>query len=255
MDELGQVSLVEDSKHLGKELGKGFVAYSHEHHCQGHTANGQKDTLEGKNESLVCAICLEKVMFEETSLVKGCDHMYCVTCILRWASYKTEPWCPQCRLAFSSLYVYKALDGSLNDFLMEESVCLLLRAAWFKAIPAVNEIEEQDDYLDDDDCYEEYYYTSNVRLGNRRWGDSGYVRGGRKEARPVSVRNVASISHASCSSESSSVSKKEKTFPKESGGRRAKRAQRREAADQEAALKSQGNQKQQQQLKGRRALH
>eukprot|EP00246_Nothoceros_aenigmaticus_P003091 TRINITY_DN1401_c0_g1_i3.p2 TRINITY_DN1401_c0_g1~~TRINITY_DN1401_c0_g1_i3.p2 ORF type:complete len:148 (+),score=21.10 TRINITY_DN1401_c0_g1_i3:567-1010(+) len=62
-------------------------------------------------EDWVCAICREKIAVEETAQIKGCEHSYCVTCILRWASYKPEPWCPQCRLPFTFVYVYKSIDG------------------------------------------------------------------------------------------------------------------------------------------------
>lgn len=178
----------------------------------------------------LCAICRDKIKQEETAQVKGCEHSYCVTCILRWASYKTEPWCPQCRLPFSFLYVYRALDGSLSDYMFEESVCLLLRAFWFKPLQ-IQEVEEQDDLQDDYDVYEEYYYTSNVRLGNRRWGDSGYVRGGRQEARPVGVRQVAAVASESSSVGSSSRQAKGKEPAKEATGRRARRAQKRELLD------------------------
>ena len=39
-------------------------------------------------------------------------------CILQWASYKSYPWCPQCRLPFSSLYLYKTLDGRSDSLLL-----------------------------------------------------------------------------------------------------------------------------------------
>ncbi|KAH9315448.1 hypothetical protein KI387_024075, partial [Taxus chinensis] len=59
----------------------------------------------------LCAICHDRILPEETAQIKGCEHAYCVTCILRWASYKADCWCPQCKLPFSFLFVYKALDG------------------------------------------------------------------------------------------------------------------------------------------------
>ncbi|MCO5568497.1 hypothetical protein L7F22_022196 [Adiantum nelumboides] len=174
-----------------------------------------------------CAICHDKIKAEETAEIKGCEHFYCVTCILRWASYKTERWCPQCRLPFSFLYVYRALDGSLSDYMFEESVCLLLRAFWFKPL-VVQAPEEQDDYQDDYDAYEESYYTSSLRLGNRRWGDSGYVRAGRREARPVAAC-LAIESNGGVSSSSRQAKGKEQV--KEAVGRRARRAQKREQLD------------------------
>jgi hypothetical protein len=85
--------------------------------------------------------------------------------------------------------------------------------------------------------------SPSIRIGNRRWGDNGYIRGGRKEARPVN--NDASAGP------SRTLKKKEKTalslasvsgsgsgsVSKDVAGRRAKRAQKREAADRTAAEK------------------
>ncbi|CAD6228113.1 unnamed protein product [Miscanthus lutarioriparius] len=178
----------------------------------------------------VCAICLDRIALQETALVKGCDHAYCVTCILRWASYKQNPLCPQCKHPFEFLSVHRSLDGCLHDYLFEESVCLLLRAAWFEPLiveaheEALEEefFHQQYQYDDaEDDLDEESYYMSrspSIRIGNRRWGDNGYIRGGRKEARPVNTDASAGPS-------------------KDVAGRRAKRAQKREAADRAAAEK------------------
>lgn len=58
-----------------------------------------------------CAICLNKIVLQETALVKGCEHAYCVTCILRWATYKNEPTCPQCKHPFEFLHIHRSLDG------------------------------------------------------------------------------------------------------------------------------------------------
>uniref|UniRef100_A0A0D9VAD1 RING-type domain-containing protein n=1 Tax=Leersia perrieri TaxID=77586 RepID=A0A0D9VAD1_9ORYZ len=200
----------------------------------------------------VCAICLDKIALQETALVKGCDHAYCVTCILRWASYKEMPLCPQCKHPFDFLSVHRSLDGCIHDYLFEESVCLLLRATWFEPLmveaheEALDEEELYHSYqydVDEDDLDEEAYYMSrspSIRIGNRRWGDNGFVRGGRKEARPVMSRQSLNDADAGPSrtpkkkdvsaSGSGSVSK-------EVAGRRAKRAQKREAADKAAAEK------------------
>lgn len=192
----------------------------------------------------VCAICLDKIKLAETSQIKGCEHSYCVTCILRWAMYQKNTWCPQCRLPFTELYVYRALDGCLNDYLFEESVCLLLRASWFKGMPALPvEKEEVEDYYEDDD-FDDYYFKSNVRIGNRRWGDNGYVRAGRREARPVGVRHLAAAVAQADEAGSSSfrpgkaaavAAAKEKAPAQAATGRRAKRAQKRAANDKQAA--------------------
>ena len=54
-----------------------------------------------------------------------------MTCILRWASHRAAATCPQCKQPFEHLLTYRALDGTLHDFPMEESVTLLKRARWF----------------------------------------------------------------------------------------------------------------------------
>jgi hypothetical protein len=129
--------------------------------------------------------------------------------------------------------LYKSLDGSLNDYLVEESVCLLLRASWFEGMPALTQPEEPEEYYEEDD-FDDYYFKSNVRIGNRRWGDNGYVRAGRREARPVVVKHLAAAVAQADEAGSSSFrpgKNKEKASPKEATGRRAKRAQKREALD------------------------
>jgi hypothetical protein len=121
---------------------------------------------------------------------------------------------------------------SLNDYLVEESVCLLLRASWFEGMPALALEEPDDDYEEDD--FDDYYFKSNIRIGNRRWGDNGFVRAGRREARPVAVKQLAAAVAQADEAGSSSFrpgKNKGKAPAKEATGRRAKRAQKREAAD------------------------
>ncbi|XP_031122928.1 uncharacterized protein LOC116025734 [Ipomoea triloba] len=193
----------------------------------------------------LCAICLNKIVLQETALVKGCEHAYCVTCILRWATYKKEPTCPQCKHPFEFLNIHRALDGSIHDYMFEESVCLLLRASWFQPLVVVEEQPEVEDYVDDfylydgfedeeDDLDEAYFdSSSSIRLGNRRWGDNGYVRAGRQEARPVNRPNFQDPDAGP------SRQPKKKEPSKEIMGRRAKRAMKREAANEAAAAKHQ----------------
>ncbi|KAF3648519.1 putative serine/threonine-protein kinase-like [Capsicum annuum] len=277
------------------------------------------------NHHGICAVCLNKILLQETALVKGetklgmniCGqggtslrggqdvgsetemvqtwkrrrrlHMEAdrcpseevcevdndrlkesVTCILRWATYKEEPTCPQCKHPFEFLYIHRSLDGRFStvsilfagvtyrfpipinilcsavplDYMFEESVCLLLRASWFKPLTVEERAEIDDDDLDDlymyDDAeedFEEDYFvgsSSRLRIGNRRWGDNGYVSAGRQEARPV-YRSNPQESGVGPSREP----KKETAAPKELVGRRAKRALKREAADKVAAEKHQ----------------
>lgn len=132
--------------------------------------------------------------------------------------------------------------NSIHDYMFEESVCLLLRASWFKPLIVV-EREEPDEEAEDYYCYDdseedlnEFYLgsSSSLRIGNRRWGDNGYVSGGRQEARPVYHPNLQDSGAGP-----SRQHKKKETAEKEMVGRRAKRALKREAADKAAAAKHQ----------------
>ncbi|KAL0888057.1 hypothetical protein Bca101_012040 [Brassica carinata] len=206
------------------------------------------------NHGGCCAICLDTIPLQETAMVKGCEHAYCVTCILRWASYKEIHTCPQCKHPFDFLNVHRTLDGSVEDFMFEESVCLLLRASWFKPLEAAERVSYHDidnydfdippEYYeeeeeDDDDLDEFLHGGSSLRLGNRRWGDNGFVRSGRQEARPAQHKHRGGGGQASSasgfSSSSSSREPKEKTSSSSAAtGRRAKRAMKREAANKSA---------------------
>jgi hypothetical protein len=98
--------------------------------------------------------------------------------------------------------------------------------------------------------------SPSIRIGNRRWGDNGYIRGGRREARPRppqtdsldagpsrTPKKKEAAAAASGSGSSRTPKKKEASatgsgsVSKEVAGRRAKRAQKREAADRAAADK------------------
>ncbi|GAB2287067.1 hypothetical protein Dimus_021452 [Dionaea muscipula] len=197
----------------------------------------------------LCVICLDKIVLQETALVKGCEHAYCVTCILHWASYNEHYKCPQCKHPFEALIVHRSLDGSIHDYMFEESVCLLLRATWFKPL----DVEPRDDlfdeseelefyqyqyyeYEDDDDDVDEVYFSSSssLHIGNRRWGNGGYIRSGRQQARPTNRSNLQDPGAAG-----SSCEPKMKEANSVPAGRRAKRALKREAADKAAAAKNQ----------------
>ncbi|KAK1316765.1 hypothetical protein QJS10_CPA05g00790 [Acorus calamus] len=146
------------------------------------------------------------------------------------------------------LNIHRSLDGCIHDYMFEESVCLLLRAPWFVPLSVEPHDEPYDELediiqfqyqqyeheLDEDDDLEEAYYasSSNLRIGNRRWGDNGYIRSGRSEARPVG-RDLSQGS----SGAGPSRGPKKKEVAKEMTGRRAKRALKREAADKAAAAK------------------
>ncbi|KAL6516351.1 hypothetical protein OROGR_019656 [Orobanche gracilis] len=124
----------------------------------------------------------------------------------------------------------------IHDYMFEESLCLLLRASWYKPLVEVEkeELDKIEDYCyydnEEEDLAESYFCSSSSpRIGNRRWGDNGYVRAGRQEARPT-YRLCGQDSDAG-----SSRQPKKETLSKEVVGRRAKRASKREAADKAAA--------------------
>ena len=135
----------------------------------------------------------------------------------------------------------------------------MLRATWYvnaadtwQAESDAREAQEEsyyDDYEEDADDYYEYGGRPTLRIGNRRWGSEGFVRGGRKEARVVPPKVAASLSAARGKGKEKvgagvagpSGKGKEKVVEgsgatvggkgKEGTGRRAKRQQKREAAD------------------------
>ncbi|WOK93544.1 hypothetical protein Cni_G02244 [Canna indica] len=89
-------------------------------------------------------------------------------------------------------------------------------------------------YDDVDDLDESYFVgKSSIRIGNWRWGDNGYVRAERKEARP---RPIIRQFHDDVDAGPSRTPNK-KEASKDLTGRRAKRALKREAADKAAAAK------------------
>jgi len=164
---------------------------------------------------LTCAICLGDIQLENMAMVKGCDHIYCAHCILHWALHKEHPWCPQCKQPFSYLLTYRTLDGELSDFPVEESVVLLKRAHWFtdtlrpcaRSSSLLEDSILQDEYawhdyadeydLAEDEELEAFYFSSaagraRILLGNRRFGEGGFMSSGRRQARPVSSASSSS---------------------------------------------------------------
>ncbi|XP_040990975.1 uncharacterized protein LOC121238203 [Juglans microcarpa x Juglans regia] len=107
----------------------------------------------------IYVIWLDKIMLQETALVKGWDHAYC-------------------------------LNDNINDYMFEECVCLLLRVNLFKPLIVENQEDIYDDaedyypYKEEEDDLDEVCFSSstNLFIGNRSWGDNGYVRLRRQEA-------------------------------------------------------------------------
>ncbi|KAG6682013.1 hypothetical protein I3842_13G118800 [Carya illinoinensis] len=111
--------------------------------------------------------------------------------------------------------------------MFEESVCLLLRANWFK--PLI--LEDQEDIYDDAKDYYPYEDEEDYLDENRRWGDNGYVRSGHQEARPIYQLNFQDTGVGS--------SREPKEAVKSETEQWAKRALKYEAADKVTARKHQ----------------
>ncbi|KAG5403425.1 hypothetical protein IGI04_009544 [Brassica rapa subsp. trilocularis] len=181
------------------------------------------------NHGGCCAICLNAIPLQETAMVKGCEHTYCVTCILRWASCKESPTCPQCKHPFDFLSVHRTLDGSIEDFLFEESVCLLLRASWF--IPLDVMVEQA--------SYSYGYHHDDFDIPcDYEDEDADLDESGRQEARPVKKHSGSGSSSSSSSGSSSCEPKDKQVKTTNTTGRRAKRAMKREAANKAAEVAS-----------------
>ncbi|KAL0048493.1 hypothetical protein WJX82_004503 [Trebouxia sp. C0006] len=187
-------------------------------------------------DDMTCAICLEQIQLENTAYVKGCEHAYCAKCILQWADLRDNCSCPQCKKPFTRLLTYRTLDGTMSDFPVEESVCLLKRATWiqeqlkatekgkavassdaFYAADTSDPVTDWQDYsnfydeYDDDEEVEDFYFSSaagraRIVLGNRRWGENGYVASGRQQGRPVQ-RTASKAGQGSSSGKKGSAGK------------------------------------------------
>ena len=91
---------------------------------------GEDGYEEEEEEGVMCAICHGNIKPNEVALVAGCDHAFCSPCILNWALQKSK--CPLCLTGFTHLWLYRRIDGTYNDYLIEESVDLLHCAVWFR---------------------------------------------------------------------------------------------------------------------------
>ena len=153
----------------------------------------------------MCSICLNPQVPETVAFLKDCAHSYCTHCIVAWAASRVarlgdaagDTPCPQCKRRFTSLLIYRSLDGEVTDALQEESVVLLLRARWAAmpdhTAPAADGYDSEEaaaaaaDAFEDEE--EEMARFHRVRLlGNRRFGGGGHIAAGRLVARPVPPR-------------------------------------------------------------------
>ncbi|XP_074050986.1 protein SCAF11 isoform X2 [Macrotis lagotis] len=56
-----------------------------------------------------CPICLSYMFEKEVGFPENCNHIFCITCILKWA--ETLPSCPIDRKPFQAVYKFSALEG------------------------------------------------------------------------------------------------------------------------------------------------
>ena len=103
------------------------------------------------DEGVMCAICHGSIAPLEVALVRGCDHSFCCKCILNWALQKAK--CPLCQTKFTHLWVYRMLDGTYNDYLVEENVEVLHCAQWFRKA-VVTEFSQQPPEDEDEEYHE-----------------------------------------------------------------------------------------------------
>lgn len=78
---------------------------------EGDDAESGDSDSSGPPGTETCAICLGK-MRGQVGSPASCEHTFCLDCILEWA--KTNPTCPQDRIAFEVVLVRNALGGSIE---------------------------------------------------------------------------------------------------------------------------------------------
>ena len=157
-----------------------------------------------------CSICLEEIPLANVAIIKGCEHHYCIGCIVNWCllceNKGVKATCPKCKGTFTFLKTHRLLNGALSDQLVEESLTLLKRATWldtanpYKHVISGPEDNSEDDYMVDD---EDYYFSpaagkARVVLGNRRWGENGIVRAGHLRAKIYNTAGTSSSRPIKC---------------------------------------------------------
>ncbi|XP_007503941.2 protein SCAF11 isoform X1 [Monodelphis domestica] len=59
-----------------------------------------------------CPICLSCIIEKEVGFPENCNHIFCITCILKWA--ETLPSCPIDRKPFQAIYKFSASEGCIK---------------------------------------------------------------------------------------------------------------------------------------------
>ncbi|EME27115.1 hypothetical protein Gasu2_01290 [Galdieria sulphuraria] len=182
--------------------------------------------LRDMGEEYTCPVCYQD-FYEELDIAKApfCDHIFCITCILRWASIRAS--CPLCKASFDFLFVGKKQKNAsvsnmgwekkslqvlfdefssiLVPFLTEEEgniqSSVVLRALleedsrerwngeddWFSC-----ELDQLEEAIDHELWEEEAMLWSKTsksmqrQCGNRPFGASGYIKNERLRAKACS---------------------------------------------------------------------
>ncbi|GFP88797.1 probable protein phosphatase 2c 25 [Phtheirospermum japonicum] len=75
-----------------------------------------------------------------------------VTCILRWASCKKQPTCPQCKTPFKFLNIHRSLDGRFEDELIiavgKGEPAMVMSEYGFKNVLAIDEYASYFEHID-----------------------------------------------------------------------------------------------------------
>lgn len=91
-------------------------------------------------EAQQCAVCLQDIVRREMALVPGCDHAFCVSCVLRWSKQRQR--CPLCLGTFTRLWTYRLPSGAYDEFLIEQTLSALHGAWWAESAVAQGRMDE-----------------------------------------------------------------------------------------------------------------
>lgn len=189
-----------------------------------------------------CTICVDTCDPSMRAIIPACDHTFCLSCLLSWASVRAV--CPNCKSPFSNLLVHRDLTGAIapgpatatgEPPWILESLPLLRRATWVhlrEVMPPLHDAqslftlpsyrtephvtassaphylnEEVEDELENQFWEEEemqYRQLSGRVMSNRRYGSNGYISAGRMRA---TARVPGKNSHAGAASSSAQTRK------------------------------------------------
>ncbi len=196
-----------------------------------------KDEEDAKGK---CTICHETPDELNLATVPSCGHSFCAGCIVSWGAVRGL--CALCRAPFTSVFVRRALDGTVQEQPTLEPVTLLRRASWVSAVTVTPDVDTfapppadlqplppepsnlistasssaapyyRDERVEDE--LEEMFWEEEERnyrelsrrtVGNRPFGANGFLSSGRQVARaPQLTRRQKAAAAAAAAAASSS---------------------------------------------------